>query len=68
MTVSLVFVTGLQGSSHILGGVKASMQIAGSASHGNYSDLLLCDTVHCSVDEKLCLPVLSLGGLNEPFS
>lgn len=66
--MSLVLVTRLQDSPHVLGGVKASIWIAMSTSRGSCRDLVLCDTVHCSVDEKLCLPVLYLGWLNEPFS
>lgn len=63
-----MFVTRLQDSSHILDEAKASIWIAMSTSHGSCRDLVLCDTAHCSVDEKLCLLVLCLGWLNEPFS
>lgn len=54
-------VTRLQDCSHILDGVKASILIAMSR------DLVLWDTVHCSVDEKLCLLVLCLEWLSEPL-
>lgn len=61
VNVSVVFVTRLQDCSHILDGVKASILIAMSR------DLVLWDTVHCSVDEKLCLLVLCLEWLSEPL-